>query len=42
MDTSPNTYPNVLNEITNLHVNTDDKEIELLIIASIKTLKCQN
>ena len=29
-------------ETTNLHVNIDDKEIELLIIASIETLKRQN
>ena len=42
MDTSLNTHPNIVDETTNLHVNIDDKEIELLIIASIKTLKRQN
>ena len=42
MDTSPNTCPNVVDETTNSHVNIDDKEIELLIIASIGTLKRQN
>ena len=42
MDTSPNTHPNVVDETTNSHVNIDDKEIELLIIASIETLKRQN
>ena len=42
MDTSPNTHPNVVNETTNSHVSIDDKEIELLIIASIETLKRQN
>ena len=39
MDTSPNTHPNVVDETTDSHVNIDDKEIELLIIASIETLK---
>ena len=39
MDTSPNTHPNIVDETTNSHVNVDDKEIELLIIASIETLK---
>ena len=42
MDTSPNTHPNIVDETTNSHVNIDDKEIELLIIASIETLKRQN
>ena len=42
MDTTPNTCPNVMDEIRNSHVNIDDKEIELLIIASIETLKRQN
>ena len=42
MDTSPNTHPNVVDETTNLHVNIDDKEKELLIIASTETLKHQN
>ena len=42
MDTSPNTHPNVVDETRNLHANIDDKEIELLIIASIETLKRQN
>ena len=42
MDTSPNTCPNVVDETTNSHVNIDDKEIELLIIASIETLERQN
>ena len=36
------THPNVVNETTNSHVNIGDKEIELLIIASIETLKRQN
>ena len=31
MDTSPNTFPKALDEMTNSHVNNDDKEIELLI-----------
>ena len=31
MDTSPNTFPKAVDETTNFHVNTDDKEIELLI-----------
>ena len=31
-----------MDETTNSHVNIDDKEIELLIIASIETLKSQN
>ena len=35
MDTTLNTCPNVVDETTNSHVNIDDKEIELLIIASI-------
>ena len=34
--------PNVVDETTSSHVNIDDKEIELLIIASIETLKRQN
>ena len=38
MDASPNTHPNIVDETTNSHVNIDDKEIELLIIASIETL----
>ena len=38
MHASPNTRPNVVDETTNSHVNIDDKEIELLIIASIETL----
>ena len=38
MDTSPNTHSNVVNETINFHVNIDDKEIELLINASIDTL----
>ena len=42
MDTTLNTCPNVVDETTNSHVNIDDKEIELLIIASIETLKRQN
>ena len=42
MDTFPNTHPNVVDETTNSHVNIDDKEIELLIIASIETLRHQN
>ena len=42
MDTPPNTRPNVVDETTSSHVNVDDKEIELLIIASIDTLKRQN
>ena len=42
MDTTPNTRPNVVDETTNSHVNIDDKEIELLIIASIVTVKRQN
>ena len=42
MDTSPNTRPNVVDETTNPHVNIDDKEIELLIIASIETFIHQN
>ena len=29
-------------ETTNSHVNIGDKEIELLIIASVEALKCQN
>ena len=41
MDTSPNTHPNIVDETTNSHVSIDDKEIELLIIASIETLKRQ-
>ena len=35
MDTTPNTRSNVADETRNSHVNIDDKEIELLIIASI-------
>ena len=42
MDTTPNTRPNVVDETTNSNVNIDDKEIELLLIASIETLKRQN
>ena len=42
MDTSPNTHPNIVDETTNSHVNVDGKETELLIIASIETLKRQN
>ena len=42
MDTTLNTCPNVVDETTNSHVNIYDKEIELLIIASIETLKRQN
>ena len=38
MDTSPNTHPNIVDETTNSHVSIDDKEIELLIVASIETL----
>ena len=41
MDTSLNTHPNVVDETTNSHVNIDEKEIELLIIASTETLKRQ-
>ena len=33
--------PSIVDETTNLHVNIDDKEIELLIIASIETLTRQ-
>ena len=32
----------VVDETTNSHVNIDDNKLELLIIASIETLKCQN
>ena len=35
MDTSPNTHLRIVNETINLHVKIDDKEIELLIIASL-------
>ena len=42
MDATPNTCPNVADETRNSHVNIDDKEIELLIIASIETIKRQN
>ena len=42
MDTSPNISPDVVDETTNSHVHIDDKEMELLIIASIETLKRQN
>ena len=42
MNTSPSTCPNVVDEATNSHANIDDKEMELLIIASIGTLKSQN
>ena len=42
MDMTLNTCPNVVDETTNSHVNIDDKEIELLIIASIETLKRQH
>ena len=42
MDTSPNTRPNFVDETTNSHVNVNDKEIKLLIIASIETVKRQN
>ena len=31
-----------MDETTDSHVNTNGKEIELLVIASIETLKCQN
>ena len=40
MDTSSNTHLSVMDETTNLHVNIDVKEMELLVIASIETLKC--
>ena len=36
------THPNGVDKTTNSHVNIDNKEIELLIIASIETLKRQN
>ena len=39
MDTTPDTRPNVVDETTNSNVNIDDKEIELLLIASIETLE---
>ena len=39
---SKHTHSNVADQTTNSQVNIDDKEIELLIIASIKTLKHQN
>ena len=42
MDTSPNTHLNIVDETTNSHFNIDDKETELLIIASIETLKRQS
>ena len=42
MGTSPNTHSNIVDETTNSHVTIDDKEIELLIIASIETLQHQN
>ena len=42
MDTSPKAQPSIVDETTNSHVNIDDKEIELLIIGSIETLKRQN
>ena len=42
MDATPNTCPNVADETRNSHVNIDDKEIELLIIASIEIFKRQN
>ena len=41
MKTSPHTRPNVVDETTNSQVNIDDKEIELLIIASVETRKRQ-
>ena len=42
MDTSPNTHPNVVDENRDWHIGVDGKEIELIIIASIETLKRQN
>ena len=42
MDTTPNMRPIVAGETRNSRVNIDDIEIELLIIASIETLKRQN
>ena len=42
MHTSPNTHPSFVDETTNSHVNIDNKEIGLLLIASIETLKRQN
>ena len=42
MDTTPNTRSNVADETRNSHVNIDDKEIELLIIATTEALKRQN
>ena len=42
MDTTLNPCPNVVDETTNSQVNIDGKEMELLIFASIETLKRQN
>ena len=42
MDTTPNTRSNVTDETRNCHVNIDNKEIELLIIATTETIKRQN
>ena len=42
MDTTPNTRSNVTDETRNSHVNIDNKEIELLIIATTETIKRQN
>ena len=42
MDTTPNTSSNVTDETRNSHVNIDNKEIELLIIATTETIKRQN
>ena len=42
MDTSSDTHPNIVDETTNSHVNIDDKDIELLIIASLEIFKSQN
>ena len=35
MDTSQNTHLWIVNETINLHVKIDDKEVELLIVASL-------
>ena len=42
MDTTPNTRSNVTDETRNSHVNIDNKEIELLIIATTEKIKRQN
>ena len=42
MGTTPNTRSNVTDETRNSHVNIDNKEIELLIIATTETIKRQN